>query len=965
MALVGDHEITHVDPRWILSYNTLTPELQRLIATLFVIGNGHIFTNGCPPEATLDSRAQAGVDPAEVASDVGAAARLAAESAAWSAEMKEKPATKAADTHYPATYSAMGFNQLHSMVGVGAQARAIENEDLVNWPDWRGISWRRPGEADWFMPSAVNIVEESYRNELNLQEGVQIRTMRVRDADGRETEIVYRRFVSMADPNVAAIEYTITPLNWSGSIQVRSSLDGSITNYGIERYRKMAGQHTRLNERRFTDAGDMLLEAETTQSHIRMAQAARTRLYVGLTAVEAAPINVDEEPLRLHQLFTVGATQGQTLRVEKRVAIHSYTPPIHVTAATPAAAPNLCAEAVEKLETLGNFEALLVAQRAKWAELWALWDIEIEGPPRVQEIIRAHLFYLIQTVTEHSIGKDVSYPARGWTGESYRGHIFWDILYMEQAILARNPALLKEAILYRYNRLDAARKLASDAGYEGAMFPWQSGRYGDEQTPAWHLLGGVWEPDISRLQRHNTAEVALKTWRYFQHTQDKPFMSAYGAELILSCAKFWSSIAKWNAEKGRFVINSVIGADEYHEDYPGAHGKGINNNSYTNIMAAWVLQKAAALLDPASNILTAERKAELQAQLGIGAEQLKQWGNQAAKMYIPTHTTPEHGVVISQFEDQGNLPDLPAGAKRLLLERYGKKLGGISRMDRVMSLERERLPEERINFIEFLPTKFQGEYRAKLMGHGGFSPNDFKDAKQTDGLPMAISALGIDEASPLLEILGYPLTSADIERHIIYYRRLSYDGSTLSQIASASEWYAIHPKAAMALYYEALRSDVDSLQPGNTSAEAIHLGVMAGTVGVLINKFAGISTRGDLLTVTPNLPEGITTLKLRVVHRGLTYLVDIRENTLHLTLETAGVEANVALCGTASRLVRSGERISLPLIPPHEEAPLPVGVAAAVAQHGLMPHVVVPPPPVPAGGAAQHAALGLMGGGGS
>ena len=35
-----------------------------------------------------------------------------------------------------------------------------------------------------------------------------------------------------------------------------------------------------------------------------------------------------------------------------------------------------------------------------------------------------------------------------------------------------------------------------------------------------------------------------------------------------------------------------MGPDEFHEKYPGAKFAGINNNAYTNIMVAWLLEKS-------------------------------------------------------------------------------------------------------------------------------------------------------------------------------------------------------------------------------------------------------------------------------------------------------------------------------------------------------------------------------------
>src|SRR4029079_17892527 len=99
-----------------------------------------------------------------------------------------------------------------------------------------------------------------------------------------------------------------------------------------------------------------------------------------------------------------------------------------------------------------------------------------------------------------------------------------------------------------YGRLGEARAAARGAGFRGAMFPWQSGSEGTEETKSIHLnpLSGSWEPDLSRNQRHGNAAIFYNSWHYFQATQDLACMRGYGAEMMLEIARFWASIARFN-----------------------------------------------------------------------------------------------------------------------------------------------------------------------------------------------------------------------------------------------------------------------------------------------------------------------------------------------------------------------------------------------------------------------------------
>src|SRR5690606_20122678 len=103
---------------------------------------------------------------------------------------------------------------------------------------------------------------------------------------------------------------------------------------------------------------------------------------------------------------------------------------------------------------------------------------------------------------------------------------------------------------------------------------------------------GNWLPDNTYLQRHINAAIAYNIWNYYLATEDRQFLSFFGAEMFLSIASFWASMVTYNPERNSYEIHGVVGPDEYHTAYPDSDKPGLNNNAYTNVMAAWVLQKA-------------------------------------------------------------------------------------------------------------------------------------------------------------------------------------------------------------------------------------------------------------------------------------------------------------------------------------------------------------------------------------
>ena len=219
-------------------------------------------------------------------------------------------------------------------------------------------------------------------------------------------------------------------------------------------------------------------------------------------------------------------------------------------------------EALLALERCGRFGELLDSHINAWQALWRKCDVTLNGSNTEQGVLRLHIFHLLQSVSPNSIGRDGGVPARGLHGEAYRGHIFWDELFIFPFYTFRIPEITRSLLLYRYRRLKTARCLAHQEGYSGAMYPWQSGSNGREETQEVHLnpRSGTWGPDLSRRQRHVNAAIVYNTWQYFMLTGDREFMSFYGAEMILEIARFWASVTSYNKRTRRYEITGVVGA---------------------------------------------------------------------------------------------------------------------------------------------------------------------------------------------------------------------------------------------------------------------------------------------------------------------------------------------------------------------------------------------------------------------
>jgi alpha,alpha-trehalase len=767
---------------WALVYDKFDPEQEGLREALCTLGNGFFATRGAVPEAEADG------------------------------------------IHYPGTYIAGGYNRLKTEIA----GREIENEDLVNFPNWLPLTFRID-DGKWFNLQAFEIL--SYRQKLDIREGTLLRTVVFRDEGGRKTHLVQRRLVHMAKPHLAALETTLVAENWSGSLEVKTALDGRVLNAGVERYKGLKNKHLRTLERGTIGEEQLFLKVETNQSEFRVAEAVRTRVFLDSQIVRPKR-QVIEEPEFIGQQFSLEMKEGASVRIEKVLALYT---------SRDKAISECGLEARKSVAEAGSFEELVVDHRLAWKQLWDRFEIQFDGTSQAGRdpgmIIHLHLFHLLQTISMNTVNMDldVGVPPRGWHGEAYRGHILWDELFVFPLLNLRIPEISRALLMYRYRRLGEARKAARKAGYQGAMFPWQSGSDGREETQEIHLnpKSGRWIPDRSQRQRHVNAAIVYNIHHYFQVTCDMHFLAFYGAEMVIEIARFWASRASYNADLDRFEILGVMGPDEFHDGYPNGSG-GLNNNAYTNILATWVLDCALNVC----KILPEDRARELFEILDLRPEEMNRWKEIASKVRIPFH---DNGI-ISQFEGYHRLEEFDWG-------RYRKKYGNIQRLDRILEAE-------------------------------GDTPNRYKASKQADVL-MLFYLFSSEELGRLFQQLGYPFEYETIPKNINYYIQRTSHGSTLSRVVHSWVLARSDRERSWKLFSEALQSDVMDIQRG-TTPEGIHLGAMAGTVDLIQRGYTGVETRNHVLWFNPSLPAELSRLHLHLRYCGHWLGIEVTQKLLKI-----------------------------------------------------------------------------------
>ena len=731
------------------------------------------------------------------------------------------PEAHANADNYPGMYTAGLYDQLTTNLN----GRAVTNEDLVNLPNAQALTFGVDHQNPFQIKASD--IQDIYRS-LNLHDGTLTTTMLVQLPTGHMLRLTSTKLANFKDWHRFAIRYQITPLNFAGSLQVYSMIDGNVRNANVDRYQAFDQRHLRITGMsQQTDS--VFLEAQTRTSQVKLVLGSHlTGPGKALTAPD------DQSPQaqkQARQMRSVQVVPQQTYTFEKNVVLFTDR-----ETTTP-----LLATATQELAH-ASFADTLTSSQAYWQRRWADADIQITGDVTAQKLTRVNLYHLFTATQAIASGKiDASVNARGLDGEAYRGHVFWDEMFDLPVYALHDPQLARQLLMYRYRRLPAAKANAKAAGFAGAMYPWQSGQVGDEQSQVTHLnpLTNTWDPDYSSLQRHVSLAIAYNVIMYVRLTGDQDFMDHYGLEMLEEIAQFWLSKAHRD-QSGRYTIDHVMGPDEFHENYPNADTQGLTNNAYTNLMVAWLFGQLDQVLD-ATKPAT---QRDVAAKTHFTAATRTQLTDVQHHLKLDIN---DDGI-IGQFEGYFKLPALD-------FEKYHKKYGDISRMDRILKSE-------------------------------GKTPDAYQVAKQADTL-MPFYNLDKAQVLQLLDQLGYHLSADQLAKNLQFYLDRTTHGSTLSRIVYAAlTAMAGHLDQSWRLYSQALFSDYYDIQ-GGTTAEGIHLGVMGAVTLMATRTYAGVDSLAPQITVDPHLPQAWQALHFGQTIRGIRYTFTIDHHQIQVTADHA------------------------------------------------------------------------------
>lgn len=440
----------------------------------------------------------------------------------------------------PGTYLSGIYDGMGSMV-----------EELVNLPN--PINLRFVVEGEKLGIETMDVVKHT--RVLDMKKALLSRHTLFKDRKGRRYDYRSVRFISMASENTGAIQVTLTPMDEDCTLEVNTGIDTSVHNR--ETITEGKKVHFRIKDIATTRSINYLAVDTLEKRHTIV-------YWCGVYYIIEGKRRTPKECF-----FSIDLDKERSLVITKIFTIKHFPyidDPTHTR--------DLTLKTFRRAFKAG-FENLLSDHTASWEALWREADITIEGDGESQKGLRFTIYHLL-ICAPRDMGFS-SIGARTLTGEGYNGHVFWDTeIFLIPFYAFTFPSVAEGLLRYRYNRLGEARRLAKEAGYRGAKFPWESAGKGTEETPHWArgIDRRIIDIHTHRREEHITCDIAYSVHRYYTITGDERFMEECGYELMMETARFWASrVVK--TERG-YEIPGVMGPDEFHEE--------VDNNFFTNAM---------------------------------------------------------------------------------------------------------------------------------------------------------------------------------------------------------------------------------------------------------------------------------------------------------------------------------------------------------------------------------------------
>ena len=684
---------------------------------------------------------------------------------------------------------------------------------VLNSTNWIGIDVTVNG-ASLDLNEALSI--EDFRWGIDMRDGILKRSFVVEMQKGMRVAIAAERFCSMLQPELGILRYTLTALTDDLTIELEPYLDGGVANEDSNWDDAFWKTHAVSSNAQ----GEAVIHCETEKSAFHAA--------FGMTSNVGKLKNGSWHPLeaiahgcqesKAQCTYTARLGRGEQVVLEKYVGVFSSLqeqPHSIVTRAQ---------ESSGKASVRG-FEVLKADHTQAWSKIWNRGDIEIKGDVSSQQAIRFNVFHLNQTYR----GDDprLNIGPKGFTGEKYGGASYWDTeAYCLPFFLAGHQSLVsRQLLLYRYNHLERAIENAAKLGFSNgaALYPMVT-MNGEECHNEW---------EITFEEIHRNGAMAYAIWNYVNYTGDRDYLLSNGFEVLLAIARFWSQRVQWSSEKEAYVILGVTGPNEYENN--------VNNNWYTNYLAAWCLR------------YTLEVAAELKANHPV------EWSGLSKRLAFDERASEQHWTAISKGMYYPKLAN-----SKVFLQQDG-------------FMDKEQLSAADLQQSE-------------------------RPINQHWSWDRILRSVFIKQADVLQGLYFFwdHFSASEIEANYAFYEPKTLHESSLSPCVHAVLAARLKRKdEAYAHYLRTARLDLDDYN--NEVDEGLHITSMAGTWLAVVEGFGGFRVIEGVPCFNGMLPTQWASLSFRVQFRGreLSVRMDAKNTTVHLL---AGLPLEIEIRGERQRL---------------------------------------------------------------
>jgi len=673
----------------------------------------------------------------------------------------------------------------------------------VYYPDKTKVGWWKNGYPEYFAKvlNATNWIEVAwwvdgaevdlakaegleFERKLDLKEGVLSRRVRLRLPSGATVRLEAERFCSMARPEVAALRVQLVAEE-GAAVRAVAAVDGNVHNEDSnwdEAFWRMDGEE-------LPAAGRGLVASTThkTEFGTATAMAAECR-HQG----ERLSPRGTQAAARVEAAWERIVGAGESVVVTKIVGIAT------TLNATADGVRKAAWSAVDAAETLG-FEALKEEHVAAWAQIWERSDIAIEGDAAAQQAIRFNIFHLNATYRGDDARLNIG--PKGFTGEKYGGASYWDTeAYCLPFFLASHPSeVARNLLLYRFHHLGRAIENAEKLGFTcgAALYPMVT-MNGEECHNEW---------EITFEEIHRNGAIAYAIFNYVRYTGDEGYLASHGFPVLMGIARFWAQRVNWSEARQAFVMLGVTGPNEYENN--------VNNNWYTNYLAAWCLRYAADVADHLAEAQPDAFAQHVREAAFAHAGECRDWRDKADRMYLPA-----------------------LDGTRVFLQQDGF-------MDKEQRVAADLRPEER-----------------PINQHWSWD--------------LILRSIFIKQADVLQGLYFFQdaFDRATHEENFDFYEPKTVHESSLSpcvHVVLAARLDRLD--TAYNLYLRTARLDLDDYN--REVYQGLHITSMAGTWMAVVEGFGGFRVRDGRPEFAGKLPAGWDGLKFRIAFRGRELEVEI------------------------------------------------------------------------------------------